>query len=354
MEIVKYIILALGYLLIIISIIPLIRNDYWIFRVFEYPRLQKLCLNIALMAAFVVLFGFATLHDIVFISLLSLNFVYLCYQVIPFTIFGTKQLLKLETEIPEKQIGLFIGNVYQYNKNAEEYLKCILSKDPDVIMLVETDNWWAEQVSSLKKTHPYHVLVPKENTYGMLVFSRFELVDPKVKHLVEKKIPSVHSHIKLPSGDVISFHGLHPEPPVPGENTHSTERDKEILMVAKAVRRDKMPTIVAGDLNDVAWSYTTELFSKTSGLLDPRRGRGFFNTFHAKHLFLRFPLDHIFCSNDFTLVDIERMPNSGSDHFPMYIKLQYSPAAKKVQKKPKPDKDDQEMAEEKINKSNNP
>lgn len=350
MEIVRYTILALGYLIIIISFIPLIRKDYWFFRVFEYPRIQKLCLNVILLAAFVALFEPVTIYDKLFLSLLSLNLVYLFYQVAPFTFFGPKQLLKLNTEIPKKQIGLFIGNVLQFNRNAEEYLKCVLSKDPDLIMLVETDKWWADQVSSLKKTYPYNVLVPMENTYGMLVYSRFELIDPKVKHLVEGEIPSVHSHIKLPSGDVISFHGLHPEPPVPSENPRSTERDKEILMVAKAVRREKMPSIVAGDLNDVAWSYTTELFSKTSGLLDPRKGRGFFNTFHAKHLFLRFPLDHVFCSNDFTLVDIKRMPNCGSDHFPMFIKLQYSPAAKKVQKEPRPDKEDQEMADEKINK----
>jgi len=108
--------------------------------------------------------------------------------------------------------------------------------------------------------------------------------------------------------------------------------------------------IVAGDLNDVAWSYTTLLFTKISGLLDPRVGRGFFNTFHAGHRLMRFPLDHIFCSTDFTLVEIQRMPNCGSDHFPMYIKLQYEPRAAAVQEEPQADEADLEMAQEKLNK----
>ena len=95
----------------------------------------------------------------------------------------------------------------------------------------------------------------------------------------------------------------------------------------------------------------TELFSKISGLLDPRKGRGFFNTFHAKYLFLRFPLDHVFCSNDFTLVDIKRMPNCGSDHFPMYIKLQYSPEEAVSQEEPEADQEDQKTASKKISKA---
>lgn len=121
-------------------------------------------------------------------------------------------------------------------------------------------------------------------------------------------------------------------------------------MVAKAAKRNKMPTLVAGDLNDVAWSYTTELFSKVSGLLDPRRGRGFFNTFHAKNPFMRFPLDHIFCSSDFKLISIKRMDNCGSDHFAIYINLQYEPEALAEQEEPQADAGDLKVADEKTNK----
>ena len=338
-------------MLIFISLLPLIRQDYWFFRVFEYPRLQKLALNGVLIIAFVSLYPLDTRHGIVFAVILGLNICYLVYQVFPFTPMAPKQVIKAIEHNSERSLDLFIGNVFQYNREAKAYFASITKVAPDMIMLVETDSWWAEQATIFENEYPYRLLVPLENTYGMLLYSKLELVDAEIKFLVQDDIPSIHTCIKLRSGDLIRFHGLHPTPPVPGENPRSTERDKEILLVAKASKKSDLPVIVAGDLNDVAWSYTTLLFTKISGLIDPRRGRGFFNTFHAKHRFMRFPLDHIFCSTDFTLLDIQRMPNCGSDHFPMYISLQYEPKAAAVQEAPQPDTADLATAEEKIEKA---
>ena len=45
------------------------------------------------------------------------------------------------------------------------------------------------------------------------------------------------------------------------------------------------------------------------------------------------------------------MPNCGSDHFPMYIKLQYSPEKAAVQDEPKADSEDHEIANKKISKA---
>ncbi len=85
---------------------------------------------------------------------------------------------------------------------------------------------------------------------------------------------------------------MHPEPPLPKKD--ADERDAELLLVAREVKQRGNPALVAGDLNDVAWSHTTRLFQRLSGLLDPRVGRGIYATFHTGHWIVRWPLDHLF------------------------------------------------------------
>jgi endonuclease/exonuclease/phosphatase (EEP) superfamily protein YafD len=77
-------------------------------------------------------------------------------------------------------------------------------------------------------------------------------------------IPSIHLTIELRSGDMVRAHFLHPAPPSPTENIESSERDAELIAVAKSVAKSDQPVIVAGDLNDVAWS-STIFFRKISG-----------------------------------------------------------------------------------------
>ncbi|MBS7566859.1 endonuclease/exonuclease/phosphatase family protein [Mucilaginibacter sp. Bleaf8] len=332
------------------SLIPLIRNDYWIFRVFEYPRLQKLLLNIVLIIVMVCTVNFPyTLFDSAVMLGLGINLIYLCYLVMPFTFLGKKQLTASTKPAGNNNITVLIANVYQYNKRADKYRKLISKCDPDVILMVETDRWWEKQMSSIEANYPYQIKMPLDNTYGMLLYSRLELVNGAVNFLVEDDIPSIETNVKLKSGQLVKLYCLHPKPPVPQENPRSTERDKEILLVAEKAKNSDLPVLVMGDLNDVAWSYTTELFCKISSLLDPRRGRGFYNSFNAKYFFLRFPLDHIFCSSDFSLTTINRMDHCDSDHFPMCVNLQYDPSARPKNEELDVTVEDKELAREKIN-----
>src|SRR5687768_380562 len=119
----------------------------------------------------------------------------------------------------------------------------------------------------------------------------------------------------LRRGEVIDLYCVHPRPPALQQN--STERDLELLVVGREIKERGRPAILLGDLNDVAWSPTTLEFTHVGWLLDPRRGRGFFNTYPARLPGLRYPLDYIFCTSHFDIVSMQVLPKFGSDHLPL-------------------------------------
>ena len=123
-------------------------------------------------------------------------------------------------------------------------------------------------------------------------------------------------------------------------------RDAELVHVARLVTEESLPTIVCGDLNDVAWSHTTRLFQRMSRLLDPRVGRGFFNTFDARYWFMRWPLDHLFHDARFALVSMRRLPHIGSDHFPILFQFALTVGTGTSQHPQEQDEDDRDEAAE--------
>jgi endonuclease/exonuclease/phosphatase (EEP) superfamily protein YafD len=221
----------------------------------------------------------------------------------------------------QKMIRILTANVLTPNRKAKDLIDLVSENVPDIIVTLESDKWWQTRLDTLEPDYPYSIKCPLDNLYGMHVYSKLPLTDSQIDYLVEPDIPSMHTLVSLPSGHKIRMHFLHPAPPSPTENEESSERDAELIVVAKSVAETGTPVIVTGDLNDVAWSETTRLFRKISGLLDPRVGRGMFNTFHAKFWFLRWPLDHVFHSEHFTLSSIRRLRNFGSDHFALFTEL---------------------------------
>jgi endonuclease/exonuclease/phosphatase (EEP) superfamily protein YafD len=341
---------VLSVIMVLITLLPLVKSDKWFFRVFDYPRLQKFILSVLLLSFMVYCCNYNDTVNLVFIVIMSLNLLYLTIIILPYTIFGKKQVQRIDKDIPENSISLLISNVYQHNTNYKGCRQEIKKADADIVLLLEANQKWEQNVL-LDEEYPYSVKVPLDNTYGMLLYSRLELRGPQVKYLVEKDVPSIHTKVLLKSGKEIQLYAVHPTPPVPNENPRATERDKELLLIADLASNCTIPVIVAGDLNDVAWSHTTRLFLRMSEMLDPRRGRGFYNSFHAHYFFLRFPLDHAFISPHFKLKKMNRMDNFKSDHFPIYIGLQFEEIASAEQKPMEKDAGDVKEANEKKAKS---
>jgi endonuclease/exonuclease/phosphatase (EEP) superfamily protein YafD len=334
--------------LLLATALPLVRNDYWTFRVLEYPRFQKLILGLAVIATLVALRP-ATGEAFPYLLGASVACcIYLLVKIFPYTPVAPREMVRARSgNVDGTGLKIFAANVLQTNRDFDAMLKQIQTADPDIVFLVETDEAWAAGTKALEAEYPYTLHMPLDNTYGLLFFSRLPVRGGRVLFRADPGVPSIEADVQLPAGPWVKVYGLHPKPPVPGESQYSTAKDKELMMVALEVEKHKEPIVVMGDLNDVAWSHVTTLFRKVSGLLDPRRGRGFYSTFSARNWLMRFPLDYVFCSDHFGLVQMKRMPYNGSDHFAMSIHLQYDAALEAVQEAPKADAAEREEAAEK-------
>ncbi|MBT8295172.1 MAG: endonuclease/exonuclease/phosphatase family protein [Gramella sp.] len=335
-----------GILAVVITIIPLIAADYWWIRMFDYPHIQLTLLTLTAIAAYFFRFEIKSWRDYAFMGILVTCFIFQFAKVYPYTPFAAYDVGK-PTESVNKETGfmLLTANVLQKNKETELMIEEIKKLNPDVAVFTETDATWNKALSSgLGSDYTYKVEVPLDNTYGMILYSKLKLIEPSVKYIVDDSIPSIHSEIELRSGDRIQLHAIHPTPPMPQHNPSSSDRDAEMMKIALESLDSKIPVVVIGDFNDVAWSNTTSMFQSVGELLDVRKGRSFYNTFNAKSFIMRWSLDHIFVSEEFRVENINVGSDVKSDHFPFYAQLYLQPELAKEQK-PEP------ASEEKIKKA---
>ena len=345
MRLVAVAVAILGGILMLGTALPLLPSNEWWVRVWDFPRIQVAVLIGLVALAVPFTLDRRALRSWAFAAGLLLALVYQLVRIWPYTPLHPTEVEVAGSCGASSTVRLLIANVLMTNRRAEPLLDYVRRLEPDVVLLVETDGWWDQRLTALKASYPHVVSEPRSDFYGLHLFSRFELVDPRVRFLINGYVPSVRTGLRLPSGALIDFHGVHSKPP-PQHDT--ARRDAELLITAREVRDSGPASIVAGDLNDVAWSRTTHLFREVGGLLDPRVGRGPYATFNANWPLMRWPLDHIFFEPDFGLMELRVLDWIGSDHFPVYSALCHAPKATGKPKPPRPEPEDLRAAGEAI------
>ncbi|HEX8323772.1 MAG TPA: endonuclease/exonuclease/phosphatase family protein [Tepidisphaeraceae bacterium] len=321
------------------TLLSLTSIQAWWARCWDFPRLQVAVATLLCAGVFAVTArsgGYGT-AEWTAVGLLLASCAWQLWRIHPYTPLGRRQVKRAHANADDTRVvRLVISNVLQTNRDYDRWCDVVAREDPDVIAAAEVDAEWTRRIDGFfGKSHPHAVKCPLDNLYGMALWSRLPLREGRVEFIVQDDIPSIHGRLELRDGTLVNIHCLHPRPPVPNEETSSKPRDTELVLVGRRVGdnrdRDNVPTLVFGDLNDVAWSRTTDLFCKLARLLDLRKGRGFYNTFSANSRIMRFPLDHIFISPEFRLVRMRVLDHVGSDHFPVSVTLYYEPAAQAFQ-----------------------
>ena len=311
-----------GLVAVLLTLIPIAAADYWWIRMFDFPHIQLTILTFVALVVYFIKFNVKRVQDYVFVSVLIACFIFQLIKIFPYLPHSNFDVGNSSSEAhKDNTIIIYSANVYQDNTNSNLLIQEIANNDPDILLLMETNIRWMNDISEAISKYPYKVEVPLENTYGMLLYSKLKMQNPQVLYLVDDSIPSIHTILELNNGKNVSFHAIHPTPPMPQENPTSTDRDAEMMHLAVMSMDRELPVIVAGDFNDVAWSGTTVLFKNVSRLLDVRIGRGFYTSFDVSSFIFKWPLDHFFVSEEFRVAEIKTGESIDSDHFPFYIRL---------------------------------
>lgn len=259
-----------------------------------------------------------------FFSLHTILIVHHFRLLIPYT----SSYRKPEKEKVAKQsntVSVISVNVYQFNQQYQKLIDLVLEEKPDILLTMESNQAWEDALTAIESEYPTFKKVPLENTYGIHFYTKLEVKSIKVNYFISDDLPSIEASIITDDGYNFTFFGVHPPPPSPTEEDTSKERDGELLALGKRVLETKGPSIVVGDFNNVAWAKSSILFRKTSELIDPRIGRGFVSTYHARYILLRFPIDLFFHSTEIFIQDFKTLRNIGSDHLPLFSRFFINP-----------------------------
>lgn len=341
---------SLVLLLLAMTLLPLWRVGYWPVRLCDFFRLQIFVLAVGFAVALAII-AWRTHWSYEFgIGVLVLTLIagWQISQIVPYTPLWPLEVPGAARQ--DKSLRLTVVNLKVENQAKQRVLQQLQHLEVDLLLLIEMDSDWADALRPLEDRYPYRQGVVRGDGVGLVLWSRLPLENAEVRYLVSESRPSIFAQVILDEQKV-NYVGLHPLPPGLSEDDESGRhdsriRDAELMLVAETVAQDPQATwIVSGDFNDVAWSHTTRLFQRISGLKDPRVGRGFYNTYHANYPFLRFPIDHVFLSSNGRIAEMRRFHPEGSDHFAITATVAFG---HQPQSTPTASTEDVEEAEEMI------
>ncbi|WP_299700085.1 endonuclease/exonuclease/phosphatase family protein [uncultured Pontibacter sp.] len=320
-----YFSLVSGTLMILITLLSLIYDvRFWYLKALDFPRVQVLVGLLLSLILFVAVNNRWKLPAYLFMAGLISSIALQTHFVFPYTRLASEVVETLPPASAESSqtFSLLVANVWMKNKQVADFLKIVYDADPDIVLVMVTNSWWIERLSPLHKIYPHKVVYPLDNTYGMALYSKLPLHNSQVKFLKHEQVPSIHTEVNISGKASFVLHAMHPVPPKPSKHPDNIgEEEVELLKVGVMVKQRQLPTVVAGDFNDVAWSNTSRLFGTDSKLGDIRIGRGLYNSFDATSYIMRWPLDHIYVSDEFKVLNLQKLPKFGSDHFPIYVEL---------------------------------
>lgn len=199
---------------------------------------------------------------------------------------------------------------------------------PDVIFLEEVNNEWLKNMSELDKIYPYSIKYPREDNFGVALYSKIPFKTSEIKYFGHFEIPLIACTIEK-YNKKLKIIGIHTTPPA--NQDYFINRNEMFSELADFVKNDKMPIIVIGDLNTTMYSPSYKKFIKQSQLMNARTNFGIIPSWSPKSRdingvtfdkFMRFamiPIDQVLHNSKVHITSFKIGKSIGSDHLPIEV-----------------------------------
>ena len=213
-------------------------------------------------------------------------------------------------------VTILTANVLGRNREFGGLLDSIERTMPDVIVIQEYRPHSAKALAPLAKTHPYSLEIPRDDNFGIALFSRHRLIEAKEVDLLGASAVDVRLVIE---GKAFRLVGVHLSTPVTRDMT--ALRQAQLEAIAGLIENAREPIVVVGDFNLTPYSPYFGRFLEQTGLRDALAGNGPSITWPTFFPILGIPIDHCLVSAEWDVVGYERSPAFGSDHYPITVSL---------------------------------
>ena len=219
-------------------------------------------------------------------------------------------------------------NVLVHNTDVEATAKRIRATKADIVLVQEFGKVWTEELpAALEDDWRLLVAHPREDSFGVAAFvrnGRYPNVRAETFSTGEFDLPQLRLVNDVDDGGFVLY-GVHVQPPVSARGFRLAA--EEVRDLRRRIRREDLPTLVAGDFNAVGGSAIDRAMQRAD-LRDAweLEGSGIGWTWPRNGILRFVPgvrIDHMYVDEDWDVTRIERLPAAGSDHRPLLMDATY-------------------------------
>ena len=206
-------------------------------------------------------------------------------------------------------------NVNTHLGDPDRVRAVIEAEAPDILVLEEISSRWMSALAWLTNSHPHALAQPREDNFGIGLFSKLPLAEAEVVYIGAAEVPSIVATVMTAHTNLFVI-ATHPVPPIGRE--YSRMRNRQLDRLPDYVGSN-LPVLLLGDLNVTPWNYHFRRLITRAGLRDSAKGFGVQPTWPNYNPLLRIPIDHCLYSDDIVIVDRRIGEDVASDHYPLIV-----------------------------------